>query len=326
MKSAVYTGYGGPEVLRLRDVEQPIPDDDGILLRVRAAAVNAFDWRVMRGSPSILRLMCGLSKPKIRPGRDVAGEVAAIGKNVMRFARGDAVFGTCLGAFAEYACAKASRVGLKPHDLTFEQAACLPFAASIALQGLRLGRIAPGLGVLVNGASGGVGTFAVQIAKAHGAEVTAVCGTRNVEMVRSIGADHVIDYTRENFTKDTLRYDLIFDGVANQALSAYRRVLKPGGTCVTVGAPGRITSLGMLRLIIKPVFASLVPGGRFVALSARFREDDLEEIRLLAEGGKLKPVIDRRYDLDDVARAVAYVEEGHARGKVAIDVFAAEET
>jgi NADPH:quinone reductase-like Zn-dependent oxidoreductase len=325
VKSAIYTGYGGPDVLQVRDVVQPIPADDGVLIRVRAAAVNAFDWRVMRGSPFLLRLMCGLSKPKIRPGRDVAGEVAAIGKNVTRFASGDAVFGTCLGAFAEYACAKASRIALKPRNVTFEQAACIPFAASIALQGLRRGGIAAGLGVLVNGASGGVGTFAVQIAKAYGAEVTAVCGARNVEVMRSIGADHVIDYAREDFTQGPQRYDLIFDGVANHALSAYRRVLKPAGTCVTVGAPGRITSLGMLGLMFKPAFASLVPGGRFVALSARFRAGDLEAIRALTESGKLKPVIDRRYDLDDVARAVAYVEEGHASGKVAIRVFAADE-
>ncbi|HEY6326521.1 MAG TPA: NAD(P)-dependent alcohol dehydrogenase [Candidatus Cybelea sp.] len=303
MKSAVYTGYGGPDVLQVRDVEQPVPGNDGVLIRVRAAAVNAFDWRVMRGSPSILRLMCGLSKPKIRPGRDVAGEIEAIGKNVTRFARGDAVFGTCLGAFAEYACAKASRVALKPPNVTFEQAACIPFAASIALQGLQRGGIAPGLAVLVNGASGGVGTFAVQIAKAFGAEVTAVCSTHNVEMVRSIGADRVIDYTREDFTQGSRRYALIFDGVANYALTAYRRVLKPAGTCVTVGAPGRITSLGMIGLIVKPAFASLARNGRFVALSARYR----------------------RYGLDDVARAVAYAEEGHARGKVAIGVFAGDE-
>lgn len=321
MKSAVYTAYGGPDVLQVRDVEQPIPGDDGVLIRVHAAAVNAFDWRVMRGSPSILRLMCGVRKPKIRPGRDVAGEVADIGKSVTRFARGDAVFGTCLGAFAEYACAKASRVALKPRDVTFEQAACIPFAASIALQGLKQGGIAPGQSVIVNGASGGVGTFAVQIAKAYGADVTAVCGTRNVEMVRSIGADRVIDYAREDFTQGLQRYDLIFDGVANHALSAYRRVLKPTGTCVTVGAPGRITSLGMLGLIINPLVASLVPGGRFVALSARFREDDLDAIRLLTASGKLRPMIDRRYGLDDVARAVAYVEEGHASGKVAINVI-----
>lgn len=325
MKSAVYTGYGGPEVLQVRDVEQPIPSDDGVLIRVRAAAVNAFDWRVMRGSPSILRLMCGLSKPKIRPGRDVAGEVEAVGKNVTRFARGDAVFGTCLGAFAQYACAKESRIAIKPRNVTFEQAACIPFAASIALQGLRKGGIASGLSVLVNGASGGVGTFAVQIAKTCGAEVTAVCGTRNVEMVRSIGADRVFDYTLEDFTQGSQRYDLIFDGVANHALSAYRCVLKPGGTCVTVGAPGRITSLGMLGLISKPVFASLVPGGKFVALSARFREDDLETIRRLTESGKLTPVIDRRYALDDVAQAVAYLEKGHARGKVAINVIDGDE-
>jgi len=325
VKSAVYTGYGGPDVLQVRDVELPIPGDDGVLIRVRAAAVNAFDWRVMRGSPFILRMMCGVRKPKIRPGRDVAGEVAAIGKNVTRFKRGDAVFGTCLGAFAEYACAKASRVALKPRNVTFEHAACIPFAASIALQGLKQGGIAPGLRVLINGASGGVGTFAVQIAKAYGAEVTAVCGTRNVDMVGSIGADRVKDYAREDFTLDSARYDLIFDGVANHALSAYRRVLKPGGTCVTVGAPGRITSLGMLALMIKPVLASLARGRRFVALSARFREDDLEAIRDLTESGKLRPVVDRRYALDDVARAVAYVEEGHASGKVVINVIEGDE-
>src|SRR5947208_4489223 len=246
MKAIVYRNYGSPDVLRLEEIEKPTAGDDEVLIKVRAAAVNPLDL-LFRGTSYMVRMITGLRKPKdTRLGVDVAGQVEAVGRNVTQFKLGDAVFGTCKGAFAEYVCASESAVVVKPDNVTFEQAASVPIAAITALQGLRLGglgdkgHIQPGQKVLINGASGGVGTFAVQLAKSFGADVTAVCSTRNVELVRSIGADRIIDYTREDFTRSGQHYDLIFDAVANCPLSALRRVLTPNGICAMVGAPATI--------------------------------------------------------------------------------------
>lgn len=318
MKAAVYTGYGSPDVLAVRHVERPTPKSNEVLVRVRAASVNAVDWRIMRGNPYPLRLMFGLRQPKIRPGRDVAGVVEAIGDGVTEFKAGDAVFGTCQGAFAEYACASESRLAPKPENVTFEEAACLPFAATIALQGLRKGQIGAGCATLINGASGGVGSAAVQIAKALGAEVTGVCSTRNLELVRSIGADHVIDYTRDDFTNGARRYDRIFDCVTNHSLAQCRRALRPGGTCVVAGAPKSLSTIGFFIHVIKPSLYSRFVSQNFVVFTAKTDKTDLLSIRKLIESGKLRPVIDRCYSLNEVASAVAYVEQGHARGKVVV--------
>ncbi|HZY97092.1 MAG TPA: NAD(P)-dependent alcohol dehydrogenase [Candidatus Cybelea sp.] len=318
MKAAVYTGYGSPDVLQIRDVEKPVPKNDEVLIRVRAASVNAVDWRLMRGNPYVLRLMVGLRESKIGPGRDVAGEVEAGGASVTEFKPGDSVFGTCHGAFAEYACARESRMAKMPENVTFEQAACVPFAGSIALQGLRKGRIAAGCSVLINGASGGVGSCAVQIAKAFGAEVTGVCSTRNVELVRSLGADHVIDYMREDFTKAAQRYDGIFDCVTNHSLAECRRALRPDGICVVAGAPRSLSTTGFFVHLIKPLLYSRFVSQKFVIFTAKSDKQDLLSIRDLLESGKLTPAIDRRYGLSEIADAVGYVEEGHARGKVVV--------
>src|SRR5256712_2641403 len=239
MKAMVITKYGSPDVLQFEEVEKPTPKDNQVLVRVQAASANPLDWHLMRGEPFIARLMgTGLLKPKSsKVGADVAGRVEAVGKDVTQFKPGDEVFGTCNGSFAEYACAREDRLALKPANVSFEEAAAIPVAATTALQGLRnKGQIQPGQKVLVNGASGGVGTFAVQIAKSYGTEVTGVCSTRNLDMVRSIGADHVVDYTREDFTKnEQQRYDLIYDAVGNRSVSDYRRVLETRGTCVIAG-------------------------------------------------------------------------------------------
>src|SRR2546430_2852931 len=256
MKAIVYRNYGSPDVLRLEEIEKPTAGDDEILIKVRAAAVNPLDL-LFRGTSYMVRMITGLRKPKdTRLGVDVAGQVEAVGRNVTQFKLGDAVFGTCKGAFAEYVCASESAVVVKPDNVTFEQAASVPIAALTALQGLRLGglgdkgHIQPGHKVLINGASGGVGTFAVQIAKSFGADVTAVCSTRNVEMVRSIGADRVIDYVQEDFTKSGQRYDLIFDCVGNHSLPEYRRVLTPHGTCVVAGGPPQNPSLLTFAFVV----------------------------------------------------------------------------
>jgi NADPH:quinone reductase-like Zn-dependent oxidoreductase len=239
MKAAVYTRYGPPDVVQITDVEKPVPKDHEVLIRVRAASVNPGDWHFMRGAPYFLRIMTGLRKPKVtRLGIDVAGQVEAVGRNVTQFKPGNEVFGACRGAFAEYACTSESSLVTKPNNVTFEQAGSVPVAALTALQGLRnKGQIQPGQKILINGAAGGVGTFAVQIAKWFGAHVTGVCSTRNVEMVRSIGADQVIDYTQEDFTKGTQRYDLMFDSVGNHSLSACRRLLNPKGIYIVNGGP-----------------------------------------------------------------------------------------
>jgi NADPH:quinone reductase-like Zn-dependent oxidoreductase len=271
----------------------------------------------MRGRPYFLRIAFGLRKPKIRPGRDVAGQVEAVGRNVTRFKPGDEVFGACSGALAEYACARESALVTKPNDMTFEQAASVPVAALTALQGLRdKGKIRAGQKVLINGAGGGVGTFAVQIAKSFGADVIGVCSTGKVDMVRSIGAGRVIDYTQEDFTQGTQRYDLIFDLVATHSLPAYRRVLTPNGTCVVAGGPTNVRSI--LILAFQVLVLSRFVSQNFVMFVAKLSKEDLTILRELMEAGKVTPVISRRYTLTEAPQAIRYLEEGHARGKVVI--------
>jgi len=321
MRAAVYTRYGPPDVVQIRDVEKPVPKDEEVLIKVRAASVNPADWRLLRGVPYILRMLFGLRKPSIthpgRPGVDVAGQVEAVGRTVTQFKPGDEVFGSCCGAFAEYACASESKLAMKPHKVTFEQAASVPVAALTALQGLRdKGHIQPGQKVLINGAAGGVGTFAVQIAKWFGAEVTGVCSTRNVEMVRAIGADRVIDYTQEDFTKSGQRYDLILDNVGNHSLSACRRVLNRKGILVIAGGPrkGGIVLIRGFKALVLSRFVS----HRMLLFIARINATDLTTMGELMEAGKVTPVIDKRYRLSEVPAAIRYLEEGHARGKVVI--------
>jgi NADPH:quinone reductase-like Zn-dependent oxidoreductase len=319
MKAAVYTGYGPPDVIQVRDVEEPVPKADEVLIRVRAASVNPLDFHIMRGKPYAIRALFGLSRPKITsPGRDVAGRVEAVGGDVTRFRPGDELFGACRAAIAEYACAPERALVSKPANVTFDQAASVPVAGLTALQGLRdKGRIQPGQKVLINGAAGGVGTFAVQIARSLGADVTGVCSTRNVEMVRSIGAGRVIDYTQEDFTRGPQRYDLILDCVGNRSLSACRRVLSPDGTFVMVGA-ARKGIASILARSLKAIVSSRLGRQKFVMFIARLKQEDLTILRDLMEAGKVVPVIDRRYGLKETADAIRYLEEGHARGKVVI--------
>jgi NADPH:quinone reductase-like Zn-dependent oxidoreductase len=324
MKAIVYCDYGSPDVLKLEDVEKPVPGDDEVLIRVRAAALNPLDWHYVRGTPYLMRLMgVGLRKPKeIRLGVDYAGTVEAVGRNVTQFKPGDEVFGGRTGAFAQYVRARESRaVALKPANLTFEQAATVAIAGITALQALRdEGKIQPGQKVLINGASGGVGTFAVQIAKSFGADVTGVCSTRNVEMVRSLGADQVIDYTREDFTKSPQRYDLVLDLVANRSLLENKRILKPNGTYVLVGGGGLQDQglIGPMAGPIKELVLSKFVSQKFVMVLAELNKKDLSILGDLMQAGKVKPVIDRRYKLSEVPDALRYLEKGHARGKVVI--------
>ena len=320
MKAAVYTRYGSPDVVQIKDVEKPIPKDNEVLIEVRAASVNPLDWHFMRGTPYFVRILAGLRKPKItRLGVDVAGQVEAVGRNVTQFKPGDAVFGSCRGAFAEYVCTSESTLVMKPDNVTFEQAASAPVAAFTVLQGLRdKGQIQPGQKVLINGAAGGVGTFAVQIAKSFGADVTGVCSTRNVDMVRSIGADRVIDYTREDFTKSGQRYDLIFDSVGNHSLLACRRVLNPKGIYIAVGGPSGRWMIGPLASgITAPVLSRFV-SQKLAMVLAKPSKEDLTIMHELMETGKVTSVIDKRYRLSEVPEAIRYLEEGHARGKVVI--------
>ncbi len=321
MKAIVYTGYGSADVLQCVEIENPSPKDNEVLISVRAASANAPDWRIMSGKPFVLRMMFGLRKPKIRPGADVAGVAEAVGKNVTRFKPGDAVFGMCRGAFAEYACASESNVVVKPENVTFEQAGSVPEAALTALQGLRnKGRIGPGQRVLINGASGGVGTFAVQIARSFGADITGVCSTRNSETVLSIGAARVVDYTREDFTTSGQRYDLILDCVGNHSLAELGRALNFNGICVIAGAPKTMSTLGLLATMIKPMVVSRFGSQKFATFIARPNKRDLTFICELMEAGKVTPVIDRRYPLSEVSEAIRYLADGHARGKVVIAV------
>lgn len=319
MEAIVYTKYGSPDVLELKKVEKPSPKENEVLIKVRAASVNPLDWHFMRGTPYFLRAMTGLSKPKVtRLGVDVSGQVEAVGRNVTQFKVGDEVFGACRGAFAEYVCAIEDKLVMKPVNISFEDAAAVPIAAITALQGLRdKGRIQPGNKVLINGASGGVGTFAVQIAKWFGAEVTGVCSTRNVEMVRSIGADQVIDYTKEDFTKTGQRYDLFLDCFANNSLMTCRRVLNSKGIYIPVGGPGG-SMIGILASLITEIVLSLFIRQKFVTFMAKINKEDLTIIRDLMAVGKVKSIIDKRYGLNEAHEAIRYLEEGHARGKVII--------
>jgi 2-desacetyl-2-hydroxyethyl bacteriochlorophyllide A dehydrogenase len=324
MKAIVYTQYGSPDVLQLEEVAKPTPRDDELLIKVSAASVNAADWHLMRGAPFLARLSAGLRTPKDpRLGADFAGGVEAVGTHVSQVQPGDEVFGGLFGsgggAFAEYVCARENALALKPANVTFEEAAAVPLAGITALQGLReKGRIKRGQKVLINGASGGVGTFAVQLAKAFGAEVTGVCSTRNVEMVRSIGADHVIDYTQEDFTNTGQHYDLIYDAVGNRSVSDYKRALSPNGTCVIAG----FTNLPRLfeHMVLGPLRSKT--GNKKVGLmgTAKMNQKDLVDLKELLEARKVVPVIDRRYPLREVALAIRYLEEGHARGKVVITI------
>jgi NADPH:quinone reductase-like Zn-dependent oxidoreductase len=318
MKAIVRTRYGSPDVLQLKEVEKPVLDDGRVLVEIHAASANPADYHVMRGG--LARLFAGLRKPR-NPGlgTDIAGRVETVGNNVTQFQPGDEVFGGCVGGFAEYASVREDRLALKPANVSFEEAAAVPVAATTALQGLRdKGKIQPGQKILVNGASGGVGTFAVQIAKSFGAEVTGVCSTRNLDTVRSIGADHVIDYTQEDFTRNGERYDLICDVASNRSLLDYKRALRPQGACVIVGFST------LPRLFEHTVLGPLVSktGNKKIGIMgiAKLNQKDLVFLKELLEARKVVPVIDRRYPLSETAEAIRYLEEGHARGKVVITV------
>jgi NADPH:quinone reductase-like Zn-dependent oxidoreductase len=325
MKALTYDQYGPPDVLELREVDKPPVTDDDALVRVHATSVNPVDWHTMTGTPYLVRVESGLRKPKREVlGVDFAGTVEAIGRNVKRFQPGDEVFGAKSGAFAEYVCVREDRaVGQKPANLTFEQAAAVPVAAISALQGLRdKGRIQSGQKVLINGASGGVGTFAVQLAKSFGAEVTGVCSTRNVDTVRSIGADHVIDYTQEDFTRSEQRYDLLLDIAGNRSWSDYRRVLDEKATLVVVGGPKGNRWIGPLSQAVKLRLSSLAGSRRVVApFLAKMKKEDLVVLHELLEAGTVTPVLDRQYELSEIPEALRYLGEGHARGKIVVTVL-----
>ncbi len=335
MRAAVCNRYGPPDVVQITDVEKPVPKDNEVLIEVRAASVNPLDGGSIKGRPYIVRIMTGLRRPKItRPGVDVSGQVEAVGRNVTQFKPGDEVFGVCVsdpqasgagvwfhrqGAFAEYVCAPESTLAIKPDNVTFEQAASVPVAAFTALQGLRdKGQIQPGQKVLINGAAGGVGTFAVQIAKSFGAEVTGVCSTRNVDMVRSIGADYVIDYTQEAFTNREHSYDLLFDCVGNHSLLACRRVLNPNGICIMVGDLSGRGMIGLLARLATALVLSRFVSQKLVTFLARPSKEDLTIMHDLMKAGKVIPIIDKRYRLSEVPEAIRYLEGRHARGKVVI--------
>ena len=318
MRAIVGNRYGSPDVLELREIDKPDPGDDEVLVRVRAASLNPADLYGVTGTPYVGRIFSGLRKPKSNSvGADIAGTVEAVGKNVTQFRPGDEVFGRSR-AFAEYVCI-GEAVAPKPANLTFEEAAAVPVAAITALQGLRdKGQLQPGQQVLINGASGGVGTFAVQIAKALGAEVTGVCSTRNVDLVRSLGADHVIDYTKADFTRSDRRYDLLLDVAGSRSWRACRRVLNPQATLVIVGAPKGSRLLGPLGHIARVRLAALGSSRTAVFFIAKLTRADLEVLRELLEAGKVTPVVDKRYELSETADAFRYLGEGHARGKIVV--------
>ena len=323
MKAIVYRCYGGPEVLELADIEKPTPAEDQVLVKVRVASVNPYDWHYMRGKPYFMRMQAGIGAPtESRLGVDYAGTVEAVGANVKTFKPGDEVFGARTGAFAQYVIVREERMIVpKPAAVTFEQAASIGIAGITALQALRdKGKLQPGQKVLINGASGGVGTFAVQIAKTMGAHVTGVCSTRNVDMVRSLGADRVIDYTREDYTQGAEPYDLIVDMVGSQSLLDNKRVLKPDGIFVIVGGPKGGDFFGPVSVVIRALLLKPFVSQDMGMMLAEFSKQDLVYIADLMQTGKVTPVIDRQYPLDQVPDAVAYIEEGHARGKVIIDI------
>jgi NADPH:quinone reductase-like Zn-dependent oxidoreductase len=321
MKAVVHACYGNADVLRFEDVARPVPADDEVLVEVRAAAVNPLDWHYTTGTPYIMRLDGGFGRPKSdRLGVDFSGVVAEVGRDVTRFKPGDAVVGSRFGAFADYVVVREDRALVpKPGRLSFEQAAAIPVAAVTALQGLRdKGHVQPGDRVLINGASGGVGTFAVQIAKALGAEVTGVCSTRNVELVRSLGADHVVDYTQSDFTRGDGRYDLILDNVGNHSLGDVERVLVPGGTYVMIGGPKDDKWLGPVLGFLKAPLKSRFSDREFVGMLAEMNPADLRLLGEMIEAGKVTPVIDRTYRMDEAPQALTYLASQRARGKVVI--------
>ena len=321
MKAIIYTKYGPPDVLQLKEIEKPTPKDNEILIKVHAASVNAADWHLLRAKPFLVRLMgMGLLKPKNKIlGADIAGRVEVVGKNVKQFQPGDEVFGDIfdcgLGGYAEYVCASEDALVLKPESVTFEEAAAVPLAALTALHALRdKGHIQPGQKVLINGASGGVGTFAIQLAKYFGAKVTTVCSTRNLDMVRKLGADHVIDYTQEDFTKNGERYDLILAANGFHPIFDYKRALRPKGVYVMSGGSGT----QMFQAMLLGPFISMTGSILMRSVSSKPNKKDLVFMKELLEAGKVVPVIDRHYPLSEVAEAIRYLEEGHAKGKVII--------
>jgi NADPH:quinone reductase-like Zn-dependent oxidoreductase len=321
IKAIVQDRYGSPDVLRLKDIDKPVPEDNEVLVRVRAAAVNIGNWHVLRGIPYAMRPAVGLFKPKHEiPGLDLAGQVEAVGGSVKQFQPGDEVFGWCNGAFAEYACAEENNLLAKPSNLTLEQAAAVGDSAFTALNAVRdQGKVQPGQRVVINGASGGVGTFAVQIAKSFGADVTGVCSTKNVEMVRSIGANRVIDYTKEDFAQADQRYDVMLDLVGNRSLSDCMGTLSRQGTYVLVGVSDMDRWFGLARQI-KALSLSPFVRQRVRVFIVRHNRADLAVLKELVEAGKVTPVIDRRYPLRDVPEALRYQGEGHPRGKIVITV------
>lgn len=340
MKAILYRRYGSPDVLEYEETQIPIPEGDAVLVKIRAASVNPLDCAELKGLPYVFRTVFGLRTPTAaepgRPGVDLAGVVEAVGEKVTRFQPGEPVFGMCVnnpraegvqswvhrdGSYAEYACTPESGLVLKPENVTFEQAAATPIAALTALQGLRgKGKIQPGQDVLIHGAAGGVGSFAVQIAKWLGAKVTAVTSTKNLDLVRSLGADRVIDYTQEDFTQGTRRYDVVFDCHASHPLAAIRRVLTGNGIYVPVGAPVKQGGFGILVGLLRMQVLSRVTSQRFVTFMARPNPEDLETLRELLASGAVKPVIDHCFALNRTPDAIRYLEEGHAQGKVVITV------
>jgi len=318
MKAVIFEKYGSPDVLELKEVPRPTPNDGQVLVKIHAASVNPLDWHRLRGAPIVVRFSGGLLKPKNpKLGADIAGHVEAIGRSVTQFQVGDAVWGEIgTGGLAEYVCVAESHLALKPASLSFEQVAAVPVAALTALQALREhGQLQAGQHVLINGASGGVGTFAVQLARVFGAEVTAVCSTRNVEMVQALGADHVIDYTKEKPTQNKQQYDLIVDNVGNFSVGDYKKLLKPGGTAVVVGFT---TMRRMLQVIILGGISSKFGDKKIGSMLAQPRQEDLQFLNEVLETGKVTPVIDKCYPLPETAAALRYLEEGHARGKVVV--------
>ena len=315
MKAIVQYKYGSPDTLQLEEIEKPTPQENEVLVRVHAASLHLGDWHVMRGKPFLIRLMMGLSRPKIRPGTDIAGVVEAVGENVTSFTTGDEVLGWCTGGFAEYTCAEETNFVSRPADLAWEEASALITSAFTALQAVRdRAGVRPGQKVLVNGASGGVGTFTVQIAKAFGAEVTGVCSTRNVETVAGLGADRVIDYTQEDFTRKDDKYDLILDVAGNRSLTEYRRALKPTGKVVPIGgSPSlwRVFRIFLASLFIKQQEAPFV---------STPNHDDLVTLKKLVESGKVNPVLDKIYPLAETAEAYRYIGKGRARAKVIVRI------
>jgi NADPH:quinone reductase-like Zn-dependent oxidoreductase len=324
MKAIVQDRYGSPDMLVFKEIDSPVAGDNEVLVRVHAAAVNALDWHFMRGDPKLARAQLGFGGPKIKiRGRDFAGRVTAVGRNVTRFRPGDEVFGEADGTFAEYVCASPDEIGLKPANLSFEQAAAMPVAGNTALMALRdVAKVQSGQRVLINGASGGVGTFAVQIAKSFGATVTGVCSGRNVDLVRSLGADEVVDYTQDDFARAGQRYDVVFDLVGNRSLTDLRRVLTPSGTLILSGG-GNFTGgslVGPMGLMAKGKLLSFFIRQRLVVFIAKGSRENLDKLGELAESEKVAPVIDRTFALSEAAEAIRYLETEHARAKVVITV------